>query len=43
LGDAPGDCQAEADACVLGAYAFGAAEKHIQRFERAFMTKLRHG
>jgi hypothetical protein len=27
LGDAFRDCQAEADACVVGAYAFGAALK----------------
>jgi hypothetical protein len=31
LGDAFDDCQAEADAdaCVLGAYAFGAAKKRL--------------
>ena len=29
LGDALDDCQAEADACVVGAYAFGAAKKRL--------------
>ena len=29
LGDALDDCQAEADACVIGAYAFGAALKRL--------------
>jgi hypothetical protein len=29
LGDALDDCQAEADACVLGAYALGAALKRL--------------
>jgi hypothetical protein len=29
LGDSVGDRQAEADACVVGAYAFGAAEKRL--------------
>jgi hypothetical protein len=29
LGDALDDCQAEADACVVGAYAFGAAPKRL--------------
>ena len=29
LGDALGDCQAEADACVVGAYALGAALKWL--------------
>ena len=29
LGDALDDCQAEADACVVGAYAFGAALKRL--------------
>jgi hypothetical protein len=28
-GDAFGDCQAEADACVVGAYAFGASLKRL--------------
>src|SRR5262245_35655990 len=28
-GDALDDCQAEADACVVGAYAFGAALKRL--------------
>jgi len=29
LGDAFDDCQAEADTCVVGAYAFGAAKKRL--------------
>jgi hypothetical protein len=29
LGDAFDDCQAEADTCVVGAYAFGAALKRL--------------
>ncbi len=29
LGDALDDCQAEADTCVVGAYAFGAAMKRL--------------
>ena len=29
LGDALDDCQAEADTCVVGAYAFGAALKGL--------------
>jgi hypothetical protein len=29
LGDALDDCQAEADTCVVGAYAFGAAKKRL--------------
>ncbi len=29
LGDALDDCQAEANACVVGAYAFGAALKRL--------------
>ena len=29
LGDVLDDCQAEADACVVGAYAFGAAKKRL--------------
>jgi hypothetical protein len=29
LGDAFDDCQAEADTCVMGAYAFGAAKKRL--------------
>ena len=31
LGDALDDCQAEADACVVGAYAFGAAEERLDK------------
>jgi hypothetical protein len=31
LGDALDDCQAEADACVLGAHAFGAAAKRLNK------------
>ena len=29
LGDALDDCQAEADTCVVGAYALGAAKKRL--------------
>jgi hypothetical protein len=29
LGDALDDCEAEADTCVVGAYAFGAALKRL--------------
>jgi hypothetical protein len=29
LGDAVDDCQAQADTCVVGAYAFGAANKRL--------------
>ena len=29
LGDALDNCEAEADACVVGAYAFGAAKKRL--------------
>jgi hypothetical protein len=31
LGDAFDDCQAEADTCVVGAYAFGAALKRLNK------------
>ena len=31
LGDALDDCQAEADTCVVGAYAFGAAKKRLAK------------
>jgi hypothetical protein len=31
LGDALDDCQAEADACMVGAYAFGAALKRLDK------------
>jgi hypothetical protein len=31
LGDALDDCQAEADTCVVGAYAFGAALKRLDK------------
>jgi hypothetical protein len=31
LGDAFDDCQAEADTCVVGAYAFGAALKRLDK------------
>jgi len=31
LGDASGDCQAEADTCVVGAYAFGATKKRLDK------------
>jgi hypothetical protein len=31
LGDALDDCQPEADACVVGAYAFGAAQKRLAK------------
>ncbi len=31
LGDAFDDCQTEADACVVGAYAFGAALKRLDK------------
>ena len=31
LGDAFDDCQTEADACVAGAYAFGAALKRLEK------------
>jgi hypothetical protein len=31
LGDAFDDCQAKADACVVGAYAFGAAKKRLAK------------
>jgi hypothetical protein len=31
LGDAFDDCQAEADTCVVGAYAFGAAKKRLDK------------
>ena len=31
LGHALDDCQPEADACVVGAYAFGAAKKRLRK------------
>jgi hypothetical protein len=31
LGDALDNCQTEADTCVRGAYAFGAAEKRLDK------------
>jgi len=31
LGDAFDDCQAEADACVVVAYAFGAAKERLAK------------
>jgi hypothetical protein len=31
LGDALDDCQAEADTCVVGSYAFGAATKRLDK------------
>jgi hypothetical protein len=31
LGDAVDDCQAEADACVVGAYAFSTAKKRLDK------------
>jgi hypothetical protein len=31
LGDAFDDCRAEADTCVVGAYAFGAAKKRLDK------------
>src|SRR5829696_3828328 len=31
LGDAFDDCQAEADTCVVGGYAFGAANKRLDK------------
>ena len=31
LGDTFHDCQAEADTCVVGAYAFGAALKRLDK------------
>jgi hypothetical protein len=31
VGDALDDCQAEAGACVIGVYAFGAATKRLDK------------
>jgi hypothetical protein len=31
LGDAPDDCQAKADTCVVGVYAFGAAKERLDK------------
>src|ERR687898_577045 len=43
LGDAFDDCQAEADTCVVGAYAFGAAKKRLGKRGKQLWGELLAG
>ena len=43
LGDALGDCQAQADTCVVGAYAFGAAKKRLGKRGNQLWVELLAG
>src|SRR5207248_2947489 len=43
LGDALDDCQAEADTCVVGAYAFGATKKRLDKRGNELWVELLAG